>query len=395
MAFGGPPALAVSEPVPNILLVGGSGVCSGVPRHLEHLAASLQGIGHITVVSDKNEGGFDNLGAVGAAHITVPGLATSLAPVLLWAGLVGLYRVLRACPADLIWFHARLPVLLGRMLLALRLWRPVVPVVCTYHGLPFDPGHRPVARHISRVLEKLLLTLCPPLHLVFLTETMMNDMVKTIGQHRLARHHLHVLENRSDLGALPEPVPSNHRHLVMTGRVSWQKDLDLAAKLLVQLPPDFTLTFCGPGTDSPAFCDRIAALVPSDVFIRIRFVGPVQDVRPHLATADAYLLTSRYEGTPIGALEAFEAGLPVILRDFEGAKTLTGLHPHALCLRLQDLDGDATRIVTLLDEVSARGPSVRHEIQSVWAQRWSGAQFTPAVRALVDRVLKADDPAAK
>lgn len=384
--------MAVSDRLPNILLVGGAGVRAGVPRHLEHLSDSLRDVARVTIASDVDEGGFDRLGA---AHVTVPGLATRLSPEHLFRGAAGLFQLLRNCPADLIWFHARLPVLMGRLLLVTRLWRPSASVACTFHGLPFDPGHKPAARRLSLALEKLLLAYSPPMHLVFLTNQMKDRMMSAVGAARLARHWVHVLENCSDLGNLPQPAASNGRHLVVTGRVGWQKNLDLAARLLAHLPPDFTLSLCGPGTDAPAFCDHIAALVPSDVFTRIRFVGPVRDVRAALMAADAYLLTSRYEGTPIGALEATEAGLPIILADFEGARDMTNLHPHALNLRFRNLGDDADRIVSLLDRVSAGGAGARRDIRAIWAAHWSPTQFTPAARAIVAQTLRPSDLAAE
>ena len=126
--------MAVSDRLPNILLVGGAGVRSGVPRHLEHLSDSLR-----DVASDVDEGGFDRLGA---AHVTVPGLATRLSPEHLFRGAAGLFQLLRNCPADLIWFHARLPVLMGRLLLVTRLWRPLSHARFT--ACPSTPATNPL-----------------------------------------------------------------------------------------------------------------------------------------------------------------------------------------------------------------------------------------------------------
>jgi len=53
-----------------------------------------------------------------------------------------------------------------------------------------------------------------------------------------------------------------------------------------------------------------------------RFLGPISDVAEHLAAADIFLLTSRWEALPISIVEAFRAGLPVIATDCGGVSEL-------------------------------------------------------------------------
>jgi glycosyltransferase involved in cell wall biosynthesis len=53
-----------------------------------------------------------------------------------------------------------------------------------------------------------------------------------------------------------------------------------------------------------------------------RFVGTLDDVRPCLHAADAFVMTSEWEGLPIAGLEAMSAGLPAILYNVYGLKDL-------------------------------------------------------------------------
>ncbi|MDF1726206.1 MAG: glycosyltransferase family 4 protein [Sulfitobacter sp.] len=374
---------------PRILLVGGSGIRAGVPRHICQLACILSRDAEVTVLSDPDEGGFADLRNLPVRHLQYPGLATHLSPAHLWQGVRSLREALEKVEADLVWFHARLPILLGRLLLATRLWRPQGAVICTLHGLPFDPGHRQPARHLSLWLEGLLTRTGPPLHLVTLTPAMADHLKKALGPLPLRRHSLHTLENCADLGPLP-PRPQTRtgvRNILMTGRAAWQKDLPRAARLLATLPQNFHLTLCGPGTDSPAFCDQIARQVASDDLRRIHLLGPQADIAPLLAQADAYLLTSRYEGLPIGLLEATQAGLPAILAPFEGAREIVNAHPFALLLNNEETGRDAGRVTALLDRYLSDRPAAEDQIRHLWATRWSPAQFEPAVRALVAGVL--------
>lgn len=377
-----------SDTLPHVVLVGGEGIPSGVPRHIRHLATAYQGLARVTVLSDENHGGYDALANLDVTHVTLPGLKSRLSLRHMWQGWRGLTRYLNTTDADLVWIHPRFPSLLGRAALALRVWRPRYPTAFTIHGLPFGKGHRPRASALSLLLEKALLAACPPLNLVFLSPEMAGRMRNHVGVRRLARHTTHVLPNCSDLGALPPSQPGKTRHLVMTGRTGQQKNYLRAAELFAHLPQDFTLTLCGSGTETAAFQSRIATAVPQDTLSRITFAGPVLDVRPHLMAADAYLLTSRYEGTPIGTLEAFEAGLPIALSTFEDAGALVDAHPCSVMLELQDLAADATKITQLVDTFRADPDSFRQQIRDAWRARWSPDVFTANSIQLLNTFLR-------
>lgn len=379
--------MAESDTPPRITLIGGDGGTSGVPRHLLHLADSFQGVAKVTLISDQNEGGFDRAEMADAEHIVIPGLQTRRSLSHLWGGLRGLTRYLRNTDADLVWLHARMPVLMGRFVLALRLWYPTSRVAVTLHGLPFGPGHKRRNARLSKALEKALLSLCPPLDLIFLTEPMAKEMTIAMGTTRMRRHRVHVLPNCSDLGELPNPQSGDSIRLVMTGRAGWQKNYPLAAQMLAHLPDSYTLTLCGAGTDNPEFQRSIQKLVPSDVAKRIHFAGPLRDVRSALMNADGYMLCSRYEGLPIGALEAFEAGLPVILSPFSGAEDLAASSPYAQVLDFENLAADAIEIDRLLTRYKNNHPEARAAIQTSWKAAWSPQIFRTRSRALLAKLL--------
>lgn len=322
----------------------------------------------------------------------MPGLRSRVGPLPLWRGWRGLIRVLRCGRWDVVWLHARLPALLVRLALALGLLRlpPSTRVMLSYHGLPFDPGHRRLAALLSLRVERWLMRRCPPLHLVVLSPGMEARLRRALGPRALRRHRLWVLPNRSDLGDMPDPAPATaERHLVITGRTGYQKNYALAARLMDHLPPNYVLTLCGAGTEDAAFQRRLRAEVREDTRPRIRFAGQVADVRPLLARADCYLLTSRYEGVPIGAIEAFEAGLPIVLSPFEAAADLVAAHPMALCLPLRDLPRDAGRIVRLVEAYRADRAARRAAIRYAWRLRYPPGQWPDRVRALLGQVLVA------
>ena len=53
-----------------------------------------------------------------------------------------------------------------------------------------------------------------------------------------------------------------------------------------------------------------------------RLIGTLDDVRPCLYAADAFVMTSGWEGLPIAAVEAMSTGLPAILYNVYGLRDL-------------------------------------------------------------------------
>ncbi|AZV80630.1 glycosyltransferase family 1 protein (plasmid) [Parasedimentitalea marina] len=384
--------MAVSDARPTILLAGGDGGPSGVPRNICMLARALQDAAEVHVVSEADRGGYVDLKASGARHHVVQRLKSSLNPGHLWRGWCGFLGIVQSRPWSLVWLHARLPVLLGRLALALRLWRPApeTRVALTYHGLPFGPGHRSGMAALSRRVEQALLAACPPLDLIFLTVTQKQRMVTAVGASVLRRHRCHVLPNSSDLGPLPQrPDPRTPgRTLVLTGRVGYQKNYALAVRFFSHLPQDMRLILCGGGTAEPAF-QRQMRQIAGPAAARLEFRGAMADIRPVLAEADGYLLTSRYEGTPIGALEACEAGLPLLLSPFETAADVAAGHPMARVLQLsaESMDQDAKSADLLIHEYLVARERHSTEIRAAWKQQWSRSAFDRNAQALLRELL--------
>ena len=372
----------------QILLIGGAGDLSGVPRHVCQLANALHTKAKVTVLSDVNKGGFDPLLKLGIAHLIVPGLGSRRSPTQILKTWWSLTKALRTTHTNLVWLHAPLPVLLARLSLALRVWRPNCPVICTFHALPFTKRHPFLARLFSTFTERIILTFAPRHHLVFLTPEIAKRTKQALGSRLVERHFNHVLPNCSDLGLLPVKKRDAACHLVMTGRRSWQKNHEHALRLFLHLPNDTTLTLCGPGTDSTEFQGQASRMLPQQAFERINFIGPVHDVRPFLANADGYLLTSRYEGLPIGALEAFEVGIPLVLSDFDGAAALADLHPCGICLTSGDFASRAIKIKQLLERFKKHESEHREATRHIWRRYWSPERFSVNTEAFILEILK-------
>ena len=128
------------------------------------------------------------------------------------------------------------------------------------------------------------------------------------------------------IGLAPELIRESAapiRRLIWTGRLSPQKGLDLLLPALGRVAAsgrNFHLELVGDGPERP-FLEALTGACGLEG--RVDFAGaiPRENIRDRLAAADAFVLPSRYEGMSNAALEAMEAGLPLLLTQCGGIDT--------------------------------------------------------------------------
>lgn len=86
---------------------------------------------------------------------------------------------------------------------------------------------------------------------------------------------------------------------------------------------------------------------------RVHFMGQQQCVAPYLARSDLFLMPSRHEGFGIAAVEAMNAGLPIVASDIPGLREVVGPTGAPLVLP-SDICAIATAINGLLDDPDRR-----------------------------------------
>nr|WP_281350477.1 glycosyltransferase [Roseovarius bejariae] len=223
--------------------------------------------------------------------------------------------------------------------------------------------------------------MAPPHHLHFLSDAAKAEFASRVPRQSLGRHACHVLTNCSDLGPIKPAARPAHPTLLMSGRSSYQKNHMAAVELLAALPSNYRLILCGEGTETlaPLFEQHQQGLSK-----RVQFVGPVADVRPLLAEADLFLLPSRYEGMPLAALEAFEAGLPVVLSDTPGMSEILATHPLAHPMDIRNPAGSAGAVAQLVDHFRAN-PNIRRDIHAAWEKAFSKAHWRDGAEILLTK----------
>ena len=99
---------------------------------------------------------------------------------------------------------------------------------------------------------------------------------------------------------------------VCAGRLEEQKGQDVLLEALAEVRRrglEFTVALAGEGSQRAALERRVESL---GLASQVRLLGQLDDVAPLLAAADAVVLPSRWEGLPLGLLEALVRGRPVV-----------------------------------------------------------------------------------
>lgn len=216
-------------------------------------------------------------------------------------------------------------------------------------------GVRAVLRRIA-ALRRTLADVAPDVTISFLTKINVLTLLASLGTGRrvivsernnprmqqasrvwtllLARLHWRaegiVMQTRASLACLgaaarrrasviPNPIsvhpvegpPRDGHVLAATGRLTWQKGFDMlidAFALVAPAYPDWTLAIWGEGEDRPLLEKRIARHRMAD---RISLRGNSRSPDEWVGQADAFVLSSRYEGFGNVLGEAMAGGLPV------------------------------------------------------------------------------------
>lgn len=138
--------------------------------------------------------------------------------------------------------------------------------------------------------------------------------------------------------------------LLHVGRLDPQKRIDwLFARFAEALPrlPDTYLLLAGSGPSQVHLATLAAQLGIAD---RVRFLGWRSDVPRLLATCDALVLTSAWEGMPNAVLEAMAAARPVLVTEVEGAREILGSLAAEQLVARDDAAAFVERLASVLHE---------------------------------------------
>lgn len=150
-----------------------------------------------------------------------------------------------------------------------------------------------------------------------------------------------------------EPISARHGRppvIGSLGRLTDQKGYDLLLRALPRLP-GATLVLVGDGPERGALERTAAQLGVAD---RLVITGWLREARAQLNGFDVFALPSRWEGMPLGILEAMHAGLPVLAADVGSVAEVVQDAQSGFLVPSDDVEALADRLARLLADSELR-----------------------------------------
>jgi len=101
------------------------------------------------------------------------------------------------------------------------------------------------------------------------------------------------------------------------GRLEMVKDYSTLLKAMIAVPPPVRLVIAG---DGPLLHHLARLSTRLELYERVRFLGFEANPRRWFQVADAFVLSSRWEGLPMALLEAAACALPAVATDVPGSR---------------------------------------------------------------------------
>ena len=163
-------------------------------------------------------------------------------------------------------------------------------------------------------------------------------------------------------------LPADARVVGWVGRLSREKGPDVALRALAALgrrgDHSTLLAIVGEGREA----EKLGAQAQeAGLTIRLRWVGLRPRAAEVLRAFDAFLLSSRTEGTPITLLEAMAAGVPIVATRVGGVPDVVSSE-EALLVASEDADAMATALETIAQDPEAARRRARRARERLGAQ---------------------------
>ena len=140
---------------------------------------------------------------------------------------------------------------------------------------------------------------------------------------------------------------------------------------LFERDPRAQFVFAGSSSDAPDLLVECTSLCKQqNISHRVHFLGQRSDIPDVLNSLDLFVLSSRWEGSPISAMEAMMLSVPTVLSDIAPLKEVSRDGEFAVLFRTGDADDLASKLIQLAgdDEYRARLAEL--------AKRWAISQYS-------------------
>ncbi len=267
-----------------------------------------------------------------------------------------LVKVLRDERPDIVHTHSSKAGILGRLAAA---WVGVPVIVHTFHGFGFHDGQNSRLKSLYVLIESVCARLTT--RLIFVS----HSNAKYAQRHGLCRSGpATIIRSGIELSRFPASVDRSalrrsagigiHSSLIVSiGNLKPQKNaadlIAIAAQVIEQLP-NTHFAFIGDGPQKLALQAKVLAIGLEGKFI---FLGWRRDSAQWLAAADAFALTSLWEGLPRALLEAMKTGLPCVCYATDGVTDVLQDEMTGHLVAAGNTNDFARRLIQLLSDQTA------------------------------------------
>lgn len=293
----------------------------------------------------------------GLRAVFLDSLVREVSPLRDLLALLELWKTFRAEAPQVVHTHSSKAGILGRLAAALA---GVPVVVHTYHGFGFHDRQSPPVKALYLALERFCARFTT--RLIFVSRANA-EYAERHGLGRAADAEL--IRSGVRLGDFPAKTDAaalkmsagigRHKPLVVSiGNLKPQKnaaDFVAAAAKVAQKVPEARFVFLGDGPQRKALEAKAFALGLGD---KLLFLGWRRDGAQWLAAADAFAMTSLWEGLPRALVEAMATGLPSVCYATDGVTDLLRDGENGFLVAPGDLDAFAARLASLLTDDALR-----------------------------------------
>ncbi len=157
------------------------------------------------------------------------------------------------------------------------------------------------------------------------------------------------IEARKDLGLGESDI-----FLLSVGRLTYQKGHEFLVQAMPKVVSRFPNVKAGICGDGPLRSQLESQILRLGLGNHVRLLGARADVSPLLASADIFILPSRWEGLSRALMEAMAAGIPIIATRVDGIRDLVTDGAHGLLAPAEDSEGLENSILQLLGNPQMR-----------------------------------------
>ncbi len=368
----------------------------GPALHVSYLTRYLEERGYDTTLVagsiGDGEGSMEYVARdLGVTPLYLPELQREISPAADAAAVAELRRLIRELRPHVLHTHTAKAGALGRTAAALSGSARPPAVVHTFHGHVlrgyFGPGmtraFQTVERRLARHTDAL----------IAVSDEVRDDLVRyqIAPAERISVIRLGLdLEGRTAAppGARADVraalgLPPDGFVVAWLGRMTEIKRADILLRAFAHLRRsgvEASLVLVG---DGPLRADLEQLADELGIAGDCRFLGYLAEVGPIYAAADAAVLTSANEGTPVSIIEAQAAGLPAVSTDVGGVSDVVVEGETGFLVPAEDVEAIAERLAEL-----ARDPELRRSMGDAGRRHVAGRYSVPRLVDDIDELYR-------